>query len=133
MLAIFLAVSDGVLLLFPVFGIVIYALNFKPRHATVMKFSRHFAGSLESMANKLRQKCFIRVAYCRNLQESSRSVELLAKRSTIPFTTFPELSTATKPLKEVRRLIMAHEIGEDGTVDSFQTFLLLPYADQLRV
>lgn len=91
-----------------------------------MKFSQHFDRSLESMANKLWQNVLSAsriVGICSNLV-GYWSVELFAKRSTIPFTTFPELSTATKPLKELRRLIMALEIGEDGTVDSFQAFLL---------
>lgn len=106
------------------FGIVIYALNFKPSSASTMKFSQHFGRSLESMVNKLWQNVLsasLIVGICSNLV-GYWSVELFAKRSTIPFTTFPELSTATKPLKEVRRLIMVLEIGEDGTVDSFQAF-----------
>jgi hypothetical protein len=128
-------VSNYVLLLFPVFGIVIYALNFKPSSASMMKFSRHLGRSLESIANKLWQNVLSAsriVGICSNLARYW-SVELFAKRSTIPFTTSPELSTATKSLKEVRRLIMALEIEEDGTVDSFQAFLLFLYTDQLRV
>jgi len=105
-----------------VFDIVIYALNFKPSNASTMKFSQHFGRSLESIVNKLWQNVLsasLIVGICSNLV-GYWSVELFPRRSTIPFTTFPELSTATKPLKEVRRLIIALEIGEDGTVDSFQ-------------
>lgn len=61
------------------------------------------------MVNKFRQNVLSAsriVGICSNLARRW-SVELFAKRSTVPFTTFPELSTATKPLKELRRLIMA--------------------------
>lgn len=95
---------------------------------TVMKFSRHFAGSLESMANKLRQKCFIRVAYCRNLQESSRVLVRRTFRETIDHS-FHDLSGTFNGNQAVERGAPFNNGARNwGRRDSwfFSDFLVVP-------
>lgn len=62
--------SIGILLLFPAFGIVIYALNFKLSCASMMKSACHFDRSLDPMANKPRRNVLFASCVaetCRNL------------------------------------------------------------------
>lgn len=93
MLAIFLAVQRGAayFYFYPQFGIVIYALNFKLSYTCIIKSTYYFDRSLDSMVNKLQRNVLFYVSdfvvTCGN-PVGYWSIELFAKRSIVPRTTF---------------------------------------------